>query len=128
MGDKRAVADARRFFRKMAFLSWGYLARKRSQQEETAREKAIKEARWKYWQGIGSAWSTYSKDNPIVERAQETLDKAIAQATKLYLSEDPNHSPKLFLKTILQAHDEHAEKVASIWKAFVKDMKKWGFN
>jgi len=63
MSDKRVVAEARRFFRKKAYLGWGYLVRERKEQE-TAREKAIKEACWAYWQGIGRAWSAYTKAIP----------------------------------------------------------------
>jgi len=124
MDDKRAVADARRFFRKEAYLSWGYLFRERKEQE-TEREKAIREACWAYWQGIGSAWRAYTKDNPVVKEAKEDLDKAIGKANELYFSEDSNYNPKLFFKAVLKAHEEHADKVASMWKGFMKDMKKF---
>lgn len=105
-------------------MSYGYLVRKRKPQEETIREKAINEARWTYWRGISNAWSKYTHDNPRIKQAEKERDKAIGRTFKLYLSEDPNYNPKLFFKAVLKAYEDHADKVASVWKDFIKEMNK----
>jgi hypothetical protein len=129
MSDKKAIADARRFFRKQADLGWGYLTRKKK--KGTAREQAIFDAKVIYWQGIKRACEIYTKDNEIVKHANEALEKAISQAHELYLKDedrmsdkDYEQAKKLFVKAVFQAHDECAEKVAPVWKAFIKDMQK----
>jgi len=129
MVDKKAIADAWRFFRRVADDGWGYLIRKRK--ERTAREETIAEARLIYWQGIKRAWRIYTANNEIVKQANKTLEKAIGQAYDLYLKDEEEMSDtayerakKLFVKAVRQAHEDYAEKVAQVWKAFTKDMKK----
>ena len=130
MKEDRAVADARRFFRRQADLGWRYLTRKTK--EGTAREQTITEARRSYWQGIKSAWRIYTKGNKIVKQADEALGKTISQAHELYSKDEEEEitdiayarANKLYVKAIRQAHDDYAETVAQVWKAFTKDMKK----
>ena len=129
MNDNKAISDARRFFRRVANNGWGYLIRKRK--ERTAREETIARARGIYWQGIKRAWGIYTQDDNIVKQANQALEKAISQAHELYFKDEEEmsdaayaHAKKLFVKAIRQAHDDYAETVAQVWKAFIKDMKK----
>jgi len=129
MNDNRAIADARIFFRRVVYDRWGHLIRKRK--ERTAREQTIREVQLIYWQGIRRAWEIYTKDDMIVKQAYEALGKAISQAHELYLKDEEEMSDKayarankLFVKAIRQAHDDYAETVAQVWRAFIKDMKK----
>ena len=131
MFNKKAIDDAKRFFRREAYYHWGYLVRKRKPQERTAPEDTIDEARQIYRKaiddskriyrgGIRNAWAIYTKDDITAKEAKEALNKAINQADQLYF---PEHV-KLFYKAIRQVHDEYAEKVADKWKAFVEDMRR----
>lgn len=129
MADDRVLADARRFFRREVDDSWGYLVRKRK--ERTPREETIAEARRIYWNGIKRAWRIYTKDNEIAKRADAALDKAIHEAYERVFKVEEEMSDeaydaanKLYVRMICQLHDDYAEKVAGIWKAFTKDMKK----
>jgi len=118
--DDRATVSAKRFFRREAKARWGYLIRKRK--EQTPREKTIASAQKVYWEGMRRAWEIYTKDNEIVKQAKETLDKAIHQACELH--DETSSTTEEFFKAVQRMHDNYAETVESIWKAFVKDMKK----
>lgn len=122
MSDNRAVTDAREFFRRVADDGWGRLAGRGFERED----ETITEARHVYWEGIKRAWSIYTKDNEAVKQANEVLRKVIHQAYERYADEDKVSDVDYvrYVKELFQAHDDYAETVAQVWKAFAKDMKK----
>ena len=126
MGNRKATVEAKKLFRRRVIDGWGYLVRKAKAEEGSPRDKKVEEARHTYWQGIGRAWQIYTEDNTMVKQVEETLDKAISQANRLYLQEDSNYNPKHFMQAMYHAHEEFADKVAPIFKAFMYDMKKYG--
>jgi hypothetical protein len=73
MDDDKAIANARKFFRRVADDGWGYLIRKRK--ELTPREEIIAEARRIYWQGIKRAWKIYTRNDEIVKKHKKRLRK-----------------------------------------------------
>ena len=123
MSDDKAIARARKFFRRMADDGYGYIIRKKK--KRIPLEEKIFEAQRSYWEGIKRAWRIYTEDDEIVKHAKEILDEAKRQANEvLDASEGLDQDWKLFYETICRAHDDYAETVASVWKAFKKDIKK----
>jgi 5-methylthioribose kinase len=116
---------ARRFFRILADLNYGYLTRKYEQR--TPREEELESVRHTYHAGIGEAWNTYTKNNELVKKAEKVRDLTIHEVfeqDEASPEEESARTRSLLVKAIRKAYDEFAEAVNDIWKGFTKDMER----
>jgi hypothetical protein len=121
--------NAQKFFRIEVGTSWGHLIKERK--TLTKPEETIKEAKRAYRDGIKKAWEVYTRDNIVVQEANNTLNSEIDEAYKSCLPEHGERMPKkeyenanrLYIQTLYKIHSKFADTIGQIWAVFLKDME-----